>query len=74
MTDHVLDTIHGGVVTVKYIQRYEGVVQCKGSDGNLYYLGQFKPNKNFQKLCDAFNLWDCRRDNSLHGTEASEAS
>lgn len=71
MTEHTLDTIKGDKVTINYIQRVDGIVQCKSDDGHLYYLAQFKPNKKFQQLCNAFNLWDCRRDNSLHGTKAS---
>ena len=73
MTLYQLDTVHGGKVRVRYVQRVEGVMQCKADDDNLYYLGQFKCNDNFIKLCDEFDLWDCRRDNSIPSEEAGEA-
>jgi hypothetical protein len=60
-----LKTLSGEDIVAKYVQWVEGVCMVKATDGEAYHLGGFTCNSNFVTLCNAFNLWDCRRNRSV---------
>ena len=60
-------TSNKGTIEVKYVQWKSGYAECKGTDGILYPLASFTCNSNFLKLCNAFNIWDSGRDNTVQG-------
>jgi len=62
-----LKTISGKDILGKYVQWVEGACMVKADNGSAYHLGEFTCNSNFVNLCNAFNLWDCRRNNSVRG-------
>ncbi len=76
MADREQDTeplrlTNGKEVFVKYMQWVEGIAMVKSTDGEAHYLGEFTCTKQFTKLCDDFNLWDCRRDNPIQEAPSS---
>jgi hypothetical protein len=52
-------------VPIKYVQQHDGIYKVKGEDGILYQLAEFTCDSNFLIFCNAFNIRNSGRDNSI---------
>jgi|13_taG_2_1085334.scaffolds.fasta_scaffold00161_19 hypothetical protein len=65
MTHTLTTTMRRKQVPVKYVQQHDGVYKVKGADGMLYQLAEFTCDAQFLNFCNAFNIRDSRRNNTI---------
>lgn len=65
MTFTLTTTMRRKQVPIKYVQQTGGVYQVKGEDGVLYQLAEFTCDSKFLTFCNAFDIRDSRRNNSV---------